>query len=502
MNQHPYRRSFRDQIEAGGLSFDRPLPSASVLRDPSRREWIQSISRGLAGVALSDLLTSSLGSTSLGSMASAATLDDGAGLFPAPHLPPRAKRVLFLFMHGGPSHVDTFDYKPELTRLHGQPLPIDKPRIQFSQTGNLLKSPWAFRQYGDSGAWVSDLFPEVAKQVDELTFLKSLYGSNEAHGGALLKIHTGTDTFVRPSLGAWISYGLGTENANLPSFVTINPTLGHGGIRNFGSAFLPPIHQGTRIAGSGSQAKIENLEPRSSTKMQRLELDWLQDIDRNHALREDSPVDAAIEDRHESFELAFRMQSEAFERFRIEDESAETLALYGIGAGPTDAFGRQCLLARRLSEAGVRFVQVSHGYWDQHAELKEKHTELAQQVDRPIAGLLVDMKRRGLLEDTLIVWGGEFGRTPTAQGDNGRDHNPHAFTWWMAGAGVRPGISHGASDPFGFYAEQDKVHVHDLHATLLHLLGIDHERLTYRYGGRDFRLTDVHGRIVHEILRT
>jgi hypothetical protein len=464
-----------------GCGAEREPVDASSRR-ASRRSWMTNVGRGLAGIALNDLL-----------VRDAYAMD-------ALHVAPRAKRVLFLFMHGGPSHVDTFDYKPELVRLHGQPLPIPKPRIQFAQTGNLLRSPWEFRQYGECGAWVSDLFPHVAQHVDRLTFLKSLHGSNEAHGGALLKIHTGSDTFVRPSMGAWISYGLGTENANLPSFVTINPTLGHGGVRNFGSAFLPPIHQGTRIAGSAQQAKIENLVPGASSRMQRLQLDWLRDIDAARAEGQGDEIAAAIQSRQQTFELAYRMQSEALERFRIEDESAETLALYGIDGGPTDPFGRQCLLARRLSEAGVRFVQVSHAYWDQHSELKEKHTELAQQVDRPIAGLLSDLQRRGLLEETLVVWGGEFGRTPTAQGDNGRDHNPHAFTWWMAGAGVRPGLSHGASDDFGFYAAQDKVHVHDLHATLLHLLGIDHERLTFRYGGRDFRLTDVHGRVVREIL--
>jgi hypothetical protein len=458
---------------------------------------MQSVCRGLSGIAISDLLLRD--AIAQGQPAN----NNLTGTAPQPHFAPKAKRIIFLFMHGGPSHVDTFDYKPELTRLNGQPLPIPKPRIQFAQTGNLLQSPWTFRQYGECGAWVSDLFPEVAQHVDQLTFIKSLHGSNEAHGGALLKIHTGSDTFVRPSMGAWISYGLGTENENLPSFVTINPTLGHGGVRNFGSAFLPPIHQGTRIAGNGGQSKIEYLAPQVPATIQRLQLDWLRDIDRYHMQGpvEDDAATLAIEARQQTFELAFRMQSEATERFSTEEETEETLALYGINGGPAEPFGRQCLLARRLSEAGVRFVQVSHAYWDQHAELKEKHSELASQVDRPIAGLLSDLKRRGLLDDTLVLWGGEFGRTPTAQGDNGRDHNPHAFTWWLAGAGVRPGLSYGASDDFGFYAAENKVHVHDLHATLLHLLGIDHERLTYRYGGRDFRLTDVHGNVVRPLLR-
>jgi len=471
-----------------------------------RRAWMRSITRGLAGIALIDMLADSV-------CGSGHDQNGSPGALLQPHFPPRVKRIIFLFMHGGPSHVDTFDYKPELIRLNGQPLPIPKPRIQFAQTGNLLQSPWAFKQYGQSGTWVSDLFPNVAQHVDDLTFLKSIHGSNEAHGGALLKIHTGSDTFVRPSMGAWISYGLGTENANLPSFITINPTLGHGGVRNFGSAFLPPIHQGTRIGGPAKEAKIENLVPKHSARLQRLQLDWMKDMDRHHfgahhqsnpnkidPLHNGETLNSAVTAREQSFELAYRMQSEALQQFKLEDETAETLSLYGIDGGTTDNFGRQCLLARRLSEAGVRFVQVSHAYWDQHDELKEKHTELAGQVDKPIAGLLTDLKRRGLLAETLVIWGGEFGRTPTAQGGNGRDHNPHAFTWWLAGAGAKPGISYGASDDFGFYAQDNKVHVHDLHATILHMLGIDHERLTFRYGGRDFRLTDVHGRVIREVM--
>jgi hypothetical protein len=339
--------------------------------------------------------------------------------------------------------------------------------------------------------------------VDDITFIKSIHGSNEAHGGALLKMHTGSDTFVRPSMGAWISYGLGTENESLPSFVTINPTLGHGGVRNFGSAFLPPIHQATRIGSSGAsmkEATIQNLtNDQVSAELQTLQLELLGDLDRLKRTVPKTTADADLDARIESFELAFRMQSVAPTVLDISSETESTLALYGIDGGPTDNYGRQCLLARRMAEAGVRFVQVSHAYWDQHSELKEKHQELSTAVDRPIAGLLSDLKQRGLLDDTLVIWGGEFGRTPTAQGTNGRDHNPDAFTWWMAGGGVKGGFSYGESDDFGFYAAADKVHVHDLHATILHLLGIDHERLTYQYGGRNFRLTDVEGRIVSDI---
>jgi hypothetical protein len=418
------------------------------------------------------------------------------------HFPSRAKRVIFLFMHGGPSHVDTFDYKPRLTVDDGKPLPFEKPRVQFSQTGNLLTSPWQFRQHGQCGAWVSELFPHVATCVDDLAFIKSLHGSNEAHGGALLKVHTGSDTFVRPSMGAWISYGLGSENENLPSFVTINPTLGHGGVQNFGAAFLPAEHQATRIGSSRAamkQAQISNLNSTDVPREQvREELNLAQQWNQLQLSREGA--DAQLAARMESMELAFRMQMEAPEHLDLSRETATTLEMYGIDQPTTDNFGRQCLLARRLSEAGVRFVQVSHAYWDQHDALREKHQELAAEVDKPIAGLLKDLKARGLLNETLVIWGAEFGRTPTAQGKNGRDHNPHAFTYWMAGGGVKAGVSYGETDEYGFYARENRVHVHDFHATLLHLMGIDHERLTYRFGGRDFRLTDVAGQVVHDII--
>ncbi len=413
------------------------------------------------------------------------------------HFPARAKRVIFLFMHGGPSQVDTFDYKPQLIKDDGKPLPFEKPRVQFSQTGNLLKSPWAFAQHGESGAWVSELFPEVAKCVDDLCFIKSMHGSNEAHGGALLKIHTGSDTFVRPSMGAWISYGLGSENENLPSFVTINATLGHGGVQNFGSAFLPAEHQATRIGSLA--AGISNLKnPELSEADLRTQLDLAQSLNQGHL--KSVGRDAQLEARIQSMELAFRMQAEAPGVLDQSGETESTLKMYGIGAKETENFGKQCLLARRLSESGVRFVQVSHNYWDQHDALRAQHQELAKQVDLPIAGLLQDLKARGLLDETLVIWGAEFGRTPTAQGTDGRDHNPHGFTYWMAGGGVKRGFSYGETDEYGYYAKENRVHVHDFHATLMHLLGIDHEKLTYRYGGRDFRLTDVHGRVVHELL--
>jgi hypothetical protein len=411
--------------------------------------------------------------------------------------------MIFLFMHGGPSQIDTFDYKPLLTRDHGKPLPFAKPRVQFAETGNLLASPWRFAQHGQSGQWASTLFPHVASTIDDLCFIKSLHGTNEAHGGALLSLHTGSDTFVRPSMGSWIHYGLGTENKSLPGFITICPTLGHGGVNNWSSAFLPAVHQGTPLGDASlpaHQATIEHLtNPKMSPDQQRHQLDFLKSLNEHH--RAQREPDSALEARIQSFELAFRMQAEAPDWMNLDKESEATKRLYGLGEKVTENFGRQCLMARRFAEAGVRFIQCTHSYkWDQHSALKADHEKNAKEVDLPIAGLLKDLKCRGLLEDTLVLWAGEFGRTPTAQGQDGRDHNPHGFTVWMAGGGIKGGTSFGATDDYGFYATENRVHIHDLHATILHIMGLDHERLTYRYGGRDFRLTDVHGHVVQEIL--
>jgi hypothetical protein len=420
-----------------------------------------------------------------------------------PHFTPRAKRVIFLFMHGGPSQVDTFDYKPLLKRDHGKPLPFARPKVVSSETFNLLQSPWEFKQYGQSGMWVSDLFPEVAKLVDDICFIKSMHGSNSRHGGALLELHTGSDTFVRPSMGSWITYGLGTENQSMPGFVTISATQSHGGANNYSSAFLPAPYAGTPVGSVGIPAKdakisfITNSEtPRD---IQRMEIDFTQQM--NRAQLELTGPDRALEGRIESFELAFRMQAEAPQLQDLSGESEATRSLYGLDDPITQDFAHQCLMARRLSERGVRFVQVSHTYkWDQHERLRRDHEQNAREVDKPIAGLLKDLKSRGLLKDTLVLWGGEFGRTPTAQGADGRDHNPEAFTMWLAGGGVKAGYQHGSTDDYGYYAVENKVHFHDLHATILHLLGLDHTRLTYRYAGRDFRLTDVHGHVVKEII--
>jgi hypothetical protein len=428
-------------------------------------------------------------------------------LAPRPsHFAPHAKRVIFLFMKGGPSHVDTFDYKPLLQRDHGKALPFDKPRVQFAATGNLLGSPWRFKRHGESGIQVSELFPNVARHVDDLCILNSVHGTNAAHGGALLKLHTGSDNFVRPSMGAWVTYGLGTENDNLPGFVTICPTLAHGGVKNWGSAFLPAYCQGVPLGVASkpsSEAQVKYIKSaRWSRPLQRLQLDMLNQINRQH-LQSVGP-NSSLEARINSFELAFRMQSEVPEIQDISGETPATLRMYGLDDKVTEDFGRQCLLARRFAESGVRFIQVTHSdtkvQWDQHGDLMAGHTKNALEVDRPIAGLLQDLKQRGLLDDTLVMWGGEFGRTPVAQGTNGRDHNPEGFTMWMAGGAVKGGIKYGATDDYGYYAVENKMHVNDLHATLLHLVGLNHERLTYRYAGRDFRLTDVAGAVHSGIL--
>jgi hypothetical protein len=481
-------------------SFGDPLQVAarSLL---SRRQMLQQTAVGFGGLALSSLLAEQ-------NQADAGRKAPVDPLAPRqPHFPAKARRVIFLFMMGGPSQVDTFDYKPLLQRDDGKPLPFDKPRVQFAPTGNLLKSPWKFIPAGQMGIPVSSLFPYVSKCVDDLCFLHSVHGTNAAHGGALLKMHTGSDNFVRPSFGSWVTYGLGSENRNLPGFITICPTLAHGGVNNWGSAFLPAAYQGTPLGNAAvpaSEARVRYIRNARSVSadIQRLQLDALAELNQDH-LQTAGPHQA-LEGRIDSFELAFRMQRSMPEIEDLSAESGETLKLYGIGDKPTDNFGRQCLMARRFIERGVRFVQVTHSdaavQWDQHGNLLRDHQKNALEVDKPIAGLLNDLKSRGLLEDTLVWWGGEFGRTPTAQGTDGRDHNPEGFTMWLAGGGVKAGYRYGATDDYGYYARDNKVHIHDLHATMLHLLGLDHEQLTYKYAGRNFRLTDVEGNVVHDIL--
>ena len=471
----------------------------------SRREMLRTSALGFGHLALMSLLAEDAAANFAAQEAQEGSLEPRALLFT-----PRARRVIFLFMLGGPSHLDTFDPKPRLDREHGKPLPFPKRKIKFDGTGNLLRSPWKFRRYGESGAEVSDLFPHVARHVDDLCIIRSMHGTNVAHGAAILKLHTGSDTFVRPSLGSWILYGLGTENQNIPGFITVCPTLGYGGVKNWSSAFLPAPFQGIPLANSTvppERARVRYLgNHRISRALQQRQLNMLREISREHLSRTGPNLE--LEGRIESFELAFRMQTEMPQIQDIADETVATRKLYGLDDKVTANFGRQCLLARRFAEHGVRFVQVTHspnpGTWDQHYSLRAGHERNARQVDRPIAGLLQDLKQRGLLDDTLVIWGGEFGRTPTVQGKYGegagRDHNPDGFTIWMAGGGVKGGIRHGATDDYGYHAVDDKVHLHDLHATILYLLGLDHEQLTYHYAGRDFRLTDVHGKVVTDIV--
>jgi hypothetical protein len=430
-----------------------------------------------------------------------------------PHFPAKAKRVIFLFMHGGPSHMDTFDPKPRLTKDHGKPLPFKRP-LTFAEgsVGNLLKSPWEFKHHGQSGLEISELFPNVAKHADDLCIIRSMVGDSVAHGGATLQLHTGSNTFTRPSMGSWVIYGLGTENQNLPAYITLKPGLSHGGAKKWSSGFLPAAYQGTAVGLGGMPIESLLAEPIEhlknfglSPEQQRYELDMIQKMNRASAAKyEHNPE---LEARIQSFELAFRMQSEAPEAFDISKEPEATKNLYGLDKSETRDFGWQCLMARRLAQRNVRFIQINHEYgpgnevgWDAHSELIRLHTRTAQQVDQPIAALLTDLKAHGLLEDTLVVWGGEFGRTPIAESGDGRDHNPYGYSIWMAGAGVKKGFVYGATDEFGYYSVEDRMHINDLHATMLHLLGLKHDNLTFLHGGRPFRLTDVAGNVATKLL--
>ncbi|MGL4423040.1 MAG: DUF1501 domain-containing protein [Gemmataceae bacterium] len=419
------------------------------------------------------------------------------------HHPPRAKRVIFLFMAGGPSHVDLFDPKPELKKRAGQPLPFAQPKLIRTQTTTLLPSPFAFQQHGKSGAWISELMPHLAKQADRICFLRGMHADNINHNGACLQMNTGEQAFSRPSLGSWLSYGLGTENQNLPSFVVLSPAQPAQGAPLWSSSFLPASHQGTLVQNFSKP--IENLAPASAT--QRQQLDVLKQLNEDHA--KERAARNLLQSRMESFELAFRMQAEAPQAFDLAQETQATLTRYGVGPAATDIFAKQCLLARRLIERNVRMVQVYHTQthlrsscqlWDQHGGLRTELRNNCLATDQPIAALLADLAERGLLNDTLVVWGGEFGRTPTAEGPDGREHHPFGFTMWLAGGGIKPGLSYGQTDEFGWHAAENKMHVHDLHATILHQMGIDHEKLTVRHAGRDYRLTDVHGHVVKAII--
>jgi hypothetical protein len=455
----------------------------------SRREVLRRAGAGFGSVALAALL---------GDQAPAAPRTGEPVASRAAHIVPRARRVIFLFMPGGPSQVDTFDPKPRLVRDNGKA----SPKAYLGQTRKLLQSPWKFRKHGESGLDVSELFPHVGSCADSLCVIRSMVGDDVNHPGGCLLMNTGERVATRPSLGAWVTYGLGTENQNLPGFIAIGPGPLIEGARQYGAAFLPAAYQGTFV--SDLQNPIRNLKNISmGPERQRALLDALRQL--NQMNLESRPEDSRLSARIESFELAFRMQREAPDAFDLGRESDATKRLYGIDQGQTDVFGRQCLLARRLVERGVRFVQLYHtsgGFqpWDQHSDLKGGHARNALATDRPIAGLLMDLKARGLLDETLVIWGGEFGRTPSAEGTDGRDHHPYGFTMWLAGGGVRGGMTYGSTDEFGWDAVEDRVHIHDLHATILHLLGLDHEKLTYRHSGRDYRLTDVYGNVVKGVL--
>ncbi len=450
----------------------------------SRRDLLKSVSSGFGYLAFAGL----------SSMAAAGS--EGSPLSrKAPHFPARARHVIFLCMNGAPSHVDTFDYKPKLSADSGKP--SDRPgRIPGAK---LMGSPWKFQKRGESGLWISELFPEVATLADELCVIRSMQTDLPAHPEAYLMLHTGSSQFIRPSLGAWTLYGLGTESDDLPGFIAVKPTSRNGGAQNYGSAFLPAACQATRIGDEAmpiAQASVGNIKnPRLDVAAQRLQLDLVQSM--NRAMLKRERVHPGVEGVIEAYELSFRMQGALPGVMDLAGESPATRSLYGLDDPATADFGRQCLLARRFVEAGVRFVELTHGDWDQHRGLKAGHLRNARAVDRPIAGLLRDLRARGLLGETLVIWGGEFGRTPHGQNSDGRDHNNKGYSLWLAGGGVKPGIAYGRTDDHGYEAVENPMHVHDLHATILHLLGLDHERLTYRYAGRDMRLTDIKG-VVHK----
>lgn len=465
----------------------------------TRRELLARCGMGFGGLALGGLMAD----------VQPAAAAAGNPLLPRqPHFPAKAKHVIHLFMNGGPSHLDTFDPKPILQKYAGQPLPTGTLKTE-RPTGAALPSPFTFRKYGQSGIEVSDIFSRTAQSIDDLCVIRSMHADVPNHEPSLMLMNCGDARQVRPSFGSWLCYGLGSENQNLPAFVAMCPD-GYPiqESQNWQAGFLPGIYEGTYI--DTKHTRIEQLiehirNDRLAVPQQRRQLDLLQRLNARHA--EARQNDAALEARIQSFELGFRMQTEASEAFDVSREPQYIRDMYGPGVQ-----ARQILIARRLVERGVRFVQVWHGEgqpWDSHDDLKLRHARLARECDQAIGALLVDLKQRGLLDETLVIWGGEFGRTPSVelpkqganQGKvNGRDHNHWGFTVWLAGGGVRGGYVHGATDEFGFKAVENRVHVHDLHATLLHLLGFDHEKFTYRYAGRDFRLTDIHGRVVHELL--
>lgn len=459
----------------------------------NRREMLRNAACGFGSVALSSMLAETLAA------------DDQHMVQPVRHHAPKVKRVVYLYMDGGPSQVDTFDPKPRLEKDHGKAFSMKIEKTQFNNNGTTLKSPWQFKPYGESGTPVSDLFPHVAKHVDDMAVIRSMTSNFSEHTNANYFLHTGNGFQGRPSMGAWMGYGLGSECRDLPAFIVLNGGLiPPGGLDCFNSGFLPATFQGS-IFNSGKNP-IANISPQEKTKkLQRNKLDFLKKLDQAK-LESVGKVDA-IESAIKNYELAFRMQSSVPELANLDGETEATREAYGLNAKSkgTSIFGSQCLIARRLLEKGVRFIEltcpaVGHDRWDQHGNLKKGHADNAMAVDQPIGALLADLKQRGMQDDTLVVWSGEFGRTPFAQGSNGRDHNPFGFSLWLWGGGIKGGTVYGATDEFGYKAIEKKLQIHDLHATMLHLLGVDHKQLTFRWSGRDMRLTDVHGKVIQGIL--
>jgi hypothetical protein len=464
----------------------------------SRREFLRTAGCGFGAVACAALTRTPLLAAPAGGTRAGAALTGRAG---------RARNVIFLFMEGGPSHLDTFDRKPLLNELHGQQLPASfkAPILAMGESKSpIMGSPREWKQHGESGLWVSDWFPQIARHADDLAVIKSCVSDGINHAGGVCQMNTGSVFGGRPSLGAWVDYGLGSENQNLPGFVVIKDSEKEvvNGVRNWGAGFMPAVHQGVEFSATGSPIRHLRSPAGHDEARQRDKLAFLSELNRAHAATRADHTE--LEARIRSYELAFAMQAAAPAAIDLSRESAATRALYGLDAKETAVFGRNCLLARRLVEHGVRFVQLYSGAgsgWDSHTQLEKSHSALCRSVDQPIAGLLADLKARGLLDETLVIWGGEFGRTPMAEQTGGRDHNPGGFTMWMAGGGVRGGQTIGATDELGLYAVQDKLHVHDLHATIMHLLGVDHTKLIYHHQGRPERVDLNEGKVHRGIAR-
>ncbi len=445
----------------------------------SRRQWLRNTGAGFGALALEGMLREKAIAEEKKSAGPLAVKQ--------PHFAAKAKRIIFLFLEGAISTLDTWEYKPELQAKDGKPGPGG---------GIISGSKFKFQQYGQTGTWVSELFPHSAQHVDKLCFLKGLHTDTPAHPQAVIQLHTGASiaSLTRPSMGAWLLYGLGTENQDLPGYVTINPPPNFGGAVNYGSAFLPAHYQGTRISDNG---KMPNIQASADKRLQRKQLDFIQSLNANFQSTSSAPAD--VEGIIQSYELAFTMQGKVPELLDLKSEPQSVLDAYGVKDGPQGSFARQCLMARKLSEAGVRFVEVCDSGWDHHNNLHQGLITRSKAVDQPIAALLTDLEQRGLLDETLVLFGSEFGRLPQSQGPDGRDHNITGYAMWLAGAGVKPGFSYGATDELGREAVEGRMHTNDLHATLLALMGLDHEALTYPYAGRDFRLTDVAGNVVRDI---